>query len=60
MNVNSKTRKRLRHVPVHYDELKKKRTINLTDTSWEKINKIADSQSISASELIERWGRNLE
>jgi hypothetical protein len=28
------TRKRMKGVPVHHDELKAKRTINLTDTAW--------------------------
>jgi hypothetical protein len=56
----TKGQKRLRNTPVFYDELKKSHTVKLTDTAWHEINKVAQQQGISASELIERWGRGLK
>ena len=56
----AKGQKRLRNVPVFYDEIKKTHGIVLTDTSWKLINEVAQEQGISASELIERWGRGLK
>ena len=47
----------MKGVPVHHDELKAKRTINLTDTAWAKVKAMALEQDISASEVIERWAR---
>jgi hypothetical protein len=51
------TGKRMKGVPVHHDELKAKRTINLTDTAWAKVKAMGLEQNISASEVIERWAR---
>jgi hypothetical protein len=55
-----KGQKRLRNTPVFYDELKKSHTVKLTDTAWHAINEVAQQQGISASELVERWGRGLK
>lgn len=52
--------KRLRNIPVLYDEVKKTHGVKLTDTAWNTINEVAQEQGISASELIERWGRGLK
>ena len=45
--------------PDLYDEPKKRRTISLTDTGWERLEKLADSYQLSKSELIERIARNI-
>lgn len=55
-----KGQKRLRNVPVFYDEVKKTHGLKLTDTAWSAINEVAQQQGISASELVERWGRQLK
>ncbi len=52
--------KRLRNIPVLYDEVKKTHGVKLTDTAWNIINEVAQEQGISASELVERWGRGLK
>lgn len=54
-----KGQKRLRNIPVFYDEVKSSHNIKLTKTAWDAINFVAKKQGISASELIERWGRGL-
>ncbi|MBO3460371.1 hypothetical protein G7B40_018175 [Aetokthonos hydrillicola Thurmond2011] len=51
--------KRTRNIPVLYDEIKKPRATRLTDTAWKGITETAKQQGISASELMERWGRQL-
>lgn len=56
----SKGQKRIRNVPVFYDEVKKTHGLKLTDTAWKLINEVAQQQGISASELVERWGRGLK
>lgn len=53
-------KKRIRNVPVLWDEVKKTHGIKLTDTAWNAINQVAHEQGISASELVERWGRQLK
>lgn len=54
------TKKRLRNIPVLHDEVKTKRTVVLTPTTWEKIKNEASMRGISASELIEEWGQRLK
>lgn len=53
------SKKRLKNVPVLHDEVKTKRTVVLTPTAWENIKNEARIRGISASELIEEWGRRI-
>jgi hypothetical protein len=55
----SKGQKRVKNTPVFYDEMKKRRGINLTDTAWGILARRAKMEKISVSELIERYARNL-
>lgn len=41
----------------HWGELKRCRSLNLTDHCWELITSIADKRGINRSELIERLMR---
>ncbi|MEA5576010.1 hypothetical protein [Anabaena sp. UHCC 0451] len=54
-----KGQKRVKNTPVFYDEMKKRRGINLTDTAWEILARQAKIENISVSELIERYARRL-
>jgi predicted DNA-binding ribbon-helix-helix protein len=38
----------------HWGELKRCRSLNLTDSCWEIITSIADRNAINRSELVER------
>lgn len=49
--------KRVKDQPVDYDELKQKRTINLTDTAWQILGSLAKKDGISKSEKLERMIR---
>lgn len=51
--------KRIKNQPVYYDEIKGKRTVFLTPTAWDNIKNEAASRGISASELVEEWGRRI-
>ncbi len=42
-----------------YDERKKARNVSITDTAWEAFKQKAKTYGISASELIERIGRDI-
>ncbi|NEO42473.1 MAG: hypothetical protein F6J90_41610 [Moorea sp. SIOASIH] len=53
-----KSQKRMRGVPVHYDELKKPHTIMLTDSVWRWLQISAKESGVSVGEFIERWGRS--
>ncbi|NEO96740.1 MAG: hypothetical protein F6K56_44200 [Moorea sp. SIO3G5] len=53
-----KSQKRMRGVPVHYDELKKTHTIMLTDTVWKWLQASAKESETSVGEFIERWARS--
>lgn len=53
------SKKRLKNVPVLHDEVKTKRTVVLTPTAWENIKNEARVRGVSASELIEEWGRRI-
>ncbi|MGH8001607.1 MAG: hypothetical protein ACREPR_19840 [Brasilonema sp.] len=46
-------RKRVKNIPVLYEELKKKRGVMLTDTAWQKIQELALKEKTSASEYLE-------
>jgi hypothetical protein len=52
--------KRTRNHPVFYTELKKQRSLNLTDTAWSLLDKLSLKEGISKSEVVERIIRNLE
>ncbi len=52
-------KKRIRGEPVHYDELKKVRSIRLTDTAWTNIKIAAKKKGLSMGEFMERWARLL-
>lgn len=52
-----KGQKRLKNIPILHDEVKTKRTVLLTPTCWESIKAEAQKRDMSASELIEEWGR---
>jgi hypothetical protein len=54
-----KGQKRLKNVPVFYDEVKRTHGIKLTDSTWSTLRNVATEQGISISELVERWGRTL-
>jgi hypothetical protein len=54
-----KGQKRMKNVPVFYDEVKQTHGIKLTDTTWNTLRNVATEQGISISELVERWGRTL-
>lgn len=47
-----------KNTPLIYDELKKKRTISITPSSWDWLKKQAENQNTSVSEVIENWVRN--
>jgi deoxyhypusine synthase len=57
--TNKKGQKRLKNVPLLYDEIKAKRTVVLTPTAWQNIKDEAQRQGLSASELIEEFGRRI-
>ncbi|MBW4632170.1 MAG: hypothetical protein KME30_09775 [Iphinoe sp. HA4291-MV1] len=46
-------KKRVKNIPVLYDEPKKKRGVMLTDTAWQKIQELALKDKTSASEYLE-------
>jgi len=51
--------KRIKNQPVYHNEIKGKRTVFLTPTAWDNIKNEAASRGISASELVEEWGRGI-
>ena len=52
--------KRVRGQAVDWDQLKKRRNINLTDEAWDALkNKGIEAGGISRSEIIERTVRGL-
>ncbi|AOX02421.1 hypothetical protein BJP34_25920 [Moorena producens PAL-8-15-08-1] len=53
-----KSKKRMRGVPVYYDELKKQHGILLTDTAWKWLQLSAKESGISIGEFLERWIRS--
>jgi hypothetical protein len=57
--ATKKGQKRLKDLPVLHDQVKAKRTVVLTPTAWENIKVEARRRNLSASELIEEWGRRI-
>jgi len=55
--MKTQKQKRMKDIPVLRDEVKAKRTLSLTPTAWENIKQEAARLQISASELVEEWGR---
>ena len=53
MMTTKKSKKRIKNVPVHYDELKEKHTIHVTPQSWEKAKRLSKLKNISVSVYIE-------
>jgi hypothetical protein len=53
------TTKRMKGVPVYHDELKIKRTVNLTDTAWAILKAKSSETGSSISEYIETWAKGL-
>jgi hypothetical protein len=58
--ATEKGQKRLKDIPILHDEVKTKRTVVLTPTAWENIRLEAQNRGLSASELIEEFGRRLK
>jgi len=55
---SEKRKKRVKGEAVHWDEIKKSRTLNLTDSTWLELKRRGQELgNISRSELIERWVR---
>ncbi len=52
--------KRVRNIPVFYDEVKKGHEILLTDTVWNELKTRAKNKKLSVSEYVERWVRGIE
>ncbi|AOY79564.1 hypothetical protein BJP36_06160 [Moorena producens JHB] len=53
-----KTKKRMRGIPVYYDELKKQHGVFLTDTAWKWLQLSAKDSGTSVGEFLERWIRS--
>jgi hypothetical protein len=51
-------KKRLRNVPVLYDEKKQTHQITLTPTAWKMVTYLATLKGLSVSEFIEQWIRS--
>ncbi|KAB8332909.1 hypothetical protein SD80_013545 [Scytonema tolypothrichoides VB-61278] len=56
--ASEKGQKRLRNIPVLYDEKKSRHTMHLTDTAWQALQEMARQQGVSASEIVEQWVRS--
>jgi len=55
-----KGKKRVKDLPVLYDERKNRHTVLLTDTTWQKLIQISKKKKISISEIIEQWAQLLD
>ncbi|NEQ86683.1 MAG: hypothetical protein F6K26_43500 [Moorea sp. SIO2I5] len=53
-----KSQKRMKGIPVHYNELKKTHGIMLTDTVWKWLQLSAKESGVSVGEFVERWVRS--
>ncbi|NJM72069.1 MAG: hypothetical protein HC862_18835 [Scytonema sp. RU_4_4] len=58
--ATGKGQKRVRNMPVFYDELKKVHQLMFTPTAWQKLQDMAKQQDTSVSELIEAWARTFD
>ena len=45
--------------PFYYDEVKKQGSLMLTPSSWEKLDKIAETAGLTRSEFLERVLRGI-
>jgi hypothetical protein len=52
-----KGKKRVKNMPVLYDETKKRRGVWLTDTAWHSVQELAVKNDVSASEYLEEMIR---
>jgi len=52
--MQGKGQKKLRNIPVLYDEVKKPRTLNFTPTAWDKLLVLSKKAGLSASEYLEQ------
>lgn len=52
-----KGHKSMRNQPEIYDQIKKSRSVALTDDGWTGIDKLAKQKGLSRSEFIEQIGR---
>ncbi|GET35390.1 hypothetical protein [Microseira wollei] len=50
-----KGKKRLRGIPVLYDEKKTRHTLLITPSSWGKLQRVARNNGLSLSEYVEQW-----
>jgi predicted DNA-binding ribbon-helix-helix protein len=41
-----------------FDESKKLRSIRLTDTAWNALQRLAEEQGVTRTDLLEQWSRN--
>ena len=55
-----KGQKRLKNIPILHDEVKERHQIVVTPTAWKNMKEEADRRSISVSELIEEFGKNIK
>jgi hypothetical protein len=55
-----KGKKRLKGQPIIHLEIKKKHGVWLTNTAWEKLKEIAQTNKTSASEILESWIKNYQ
>jgi hypothetical protein len=52
--------KRTRNNPVLHDELKRKHTVWLTDSSWRALEIESALQGVSVSELVEKYAQSVK
>lgn len=55
-----KSLKRLKGIPVHEEELKKRRTVWLTDTAWNNAKQRAAEKGLTLGQLVEGIFRSTE
>ncbi|WP_424094522.1 hypothetical protein [Moorena producens] len=53
-----KSQKKMKGIPVLYDELKKPHNIMLTGTAWKWLQLSAKEAGVSVGEYVEQWIRN--
>lgn len=55
-----KKQKRMRDTPVFYDEVKVRKNVMITPSSWEKLKAKASQAGTSVSEVLEQIIRDLD
>ncbi len=60
MSNSRPKRKAKRNEPLLYEETKIQKGIWITPSTWDKMKQVAESEGVSISELVERWGRQLK